>query len=291
MNLCPSRISSNAEQKRKPTTPKRLPKSKIFPFMKLPAEIRNMIYTYTLTDASGINLVAIFKHRRRAVERISAEAQFNIGGDQYYSINRINDDVRAKYEEPTALVPSLLAVSKQIHQEGRDILYANEFIFADTFALYSFMINLGPAGATYLKKLRLMGWGYGRAMKAYNHSCFATLVWATNLESFRFDKTSGYSRNPKGAAEQLYRDAFPWLEAVGVAKGKVDAALEVLQISEDVFDHPYWHNSQRRTVSGEEGLEKFREGLGRLLGAQQKRIMAKPVKKRKIAKDGVTDEL
>jgi hypothetical protein len=63
-------------------------------------------------------------------------------------------------------------VSKQIHQEAVDTLYGkNEFIFTDSFALYNFMINLGPRGAKHLKTLRLRGWLYGRATKAYNHSC------------------------------------------------------------------------------------------------------------------------
>jgi len=250
-----------------------------------------MIYGFALTDSSGIQLVATFKHKRRTVERISAEAQDGIKDTyRYYTASRINDELRAKYEDPTALVPSLLAVNKQINQEGRDILYANEFVFADSFALYSFMINLGPSAAKYLKSLRLMGWGFGRAMKGYNHSCFAVLVWATNLEKFTLDKTPGYSRNPKGAAEQLYRDAFPWMEAIGAAKGKVDAALDVLEVPDEAFDYNYWTQGQQRTVSGEENLEKFRLTLEKLLGQQQKRITAKPSKKRKVAK-GVSDEL
>jgi hypothetical protein len=251
-----------------------------------------MIYTYCLEDPSGINLVAAFKHKRRTVGRVSEEVQANIGGrNHYYTASRINNDVRTKYKEPVTLVPALLAVNKQIYQEGRDILYGNEFICADTFALYSFLINLGPAGAKKLKHLRLMGWSFGRATKAYNHSCFAVLVWATNLETLRLDKTSGYARKPKNAADQLYRDAFPWLEAIGAAKGKMDAGVDVLQIDAEAFDYAYWHQSSQRVVSGEEKREQFFEALTRLLGAQQKRIMASTVKKRKIAKDKSKDEV
>lgn len=259
--------------------------------MELPAEIRNMIYTYTLSDASGINLVGAFKHKRRTVERVSAAAQDGISTSySCYTYSKINDDVRAAYAEPTALVPALLAVNKQIHQESRDMLYANDFIFADSFALYSFMLNLGPSGAKSLKSVRIMNWGYGRALKAYNHSCFAVLAWATNIKKLVLDKLPGYSRSPNGAAEQLYRDAFPWLEAIGAAKGKVDAGLDVLELGDEALADNYYSTTQSRVVTDADRVDKFHERLGVLLGAQRKRVMAKPIKKRKIVK-GVVDEL
>jgi hypothetical protein len=141
--------------------------------MELPAEIRNLIYEYTLTTPSGINLVGTFKHKRRTVERISTKCQADFTQYRGYSAGHVmNDSIRNQHEKPTALVPSLLAVNKQIHQEATDILYGkNEFIFTDSFALYNFMINLGPTGAKRLKTVRIQGWLDGRAMKAYNHSC------------------------------------------------------------------------------------------------------------------------
>lgn len=249
-----------------------------------------MVYNYALTDPSGINLVATFKHKRRTVERVSAETQSKIGGN-YYSTSRLNDGVRAKYEEPMSLVPSLLVVSKQIHFEARDVLYSNEFILADTFALYSFLINLGPSGSRHLKKLRLLGWGYGRAMKAYNHACFAVLAWATNLTAFHIDTTIGWYRNPKTCAEQIYRDAFPWLEAVGRNTGKADGAVEILKCKVESFESRQWNGVSSVKIPGEEKYQEFQAALTKLLGAQQKRIMAKPAKKRRISKNVVSDEL
>jgi hypothetical protein len=259
--------------------------------MELPSELRNMIYGYCLEDPAGINFVATFKHKRRTVERVSQEAQAELGGrNHYYHASRLNDSARAKYEEPVALTPALLAVSKQIHQEARDILYNNELIFADSFALYNFLINVGPDAAKQIKHLRIMGWGWGRAMKAYNHSCFAVLAWATNVETLHLDKTSGYSRSPKSAADQLYRDAFPWLEAIGVAKGKVDAGVDVLEFDDELFDHNYHYTASQLVTMGEDKVALFRETLRKLLGAQQKRLMASPVKKRKTAKIAADDE-
>ncbi|KAF2027440.1 hypothetical protein EK21DRAFT_71880 [Setomelanomma holmii] len=280
-----------AKQKRKAIA-KRLPKNKTFPFMELPAEIRNMIYAHALHDDNGVHLVATFKHKRRTVERVSVETADKIGGGRRsYSAAKLNDEMRAENEEPKPLVPSLLAVSQQINQEARDFLYGNDFICADTFALYSFLLNIGPVGAKLLQSVRIMSWGYGRALKGYNHSCFAVLAWATNLKTLYVDNTPGYSQSPKNRAEQFYRDAFPWLEAVGAAKRKSDAAVELVQFDAELFDYSYWDGTKSRIVSGEERLQLFRDRLSELLGAQQKWIMAKPAKKRKIKRDGVVDEV
>jgi hypothetical protein len=258
--------------------------------MQLPSELRNIIYGYALEDPSGIHFVATFKHRRRTVERVSAEAQSQVvNHSRYHTMNRINDEAQADCDEPVALVPSLLAVSKQIYQEGHDILYNNEFIFADTFALYSFMINLGPTGAKHLTHLRLMRWGTGRVTSSYNHSCFAVLVWAINLKTLRLDKPSDYARDAKNAANKFYRDAFPWLEAVGIAKGKVDAGVDVLKIDAEAFNYAYWRQNNQLALSGEKKREQYFEQLSGLLGAQQKRIMATPVKKKKATKDADED--
>jgi hypothetical protein len=287
-------ISSNNEQKRKTPAPKLLPKSKVFPFLQLPAEIRNIIYYYTLADASGIMLMGTFKHRRRTVQRVSAETLSRLrdaGSYRYSSSNRVKDDERADSKEQVALVPSLLPVCKQIYKESCDILYGNEFIFSDSFALYSFLINLGPSCLKRLKHLRIIEWAYGRGMKGYNHSCFAALVWATNIETFHLDSLTCRSDDAKGAATQFYRNAFPWLEAIGVAKEKVDFGADVLQLSLDWLDHNYHPHLSQRAVSCEEKRDQFREQLSKLLGAQQKRVMAAPTEKKtkKVAKEAVGD--
>jgi hypothetical protein len=242
-----------------------------------------MIYSYTLSDPSGIHLVGCFKNKRRTVERISAETQADISSSHhYYAASMMNNKVRAKHTDPVPLVPALLAVNKQIHQESHSILYANEFVFPNGFALYNFMLNLGPSGAKYLKKLRLHHWDYSRTMKTYNHACFAVLVWATNLAKLSL---------PMDTANQLYRDAFPWMEAVGAAKGKVDAALDVISINGESLERSSW-NTQAGS-SAPKNLEAFRARLEVLLGAQQKRVMATTTtkKKRKTASSVVADEL
>ncbi|KAJ4990122.1 hypothetical protein SVAN01_04403 [Stagonosporopsis vannaccii] len=267
------------KKQRKTVISRPLPKRKIFPFLELPAEIRNMIYSYALTEPSGIHFVAVQRHRRRCVERVSTKTFSQVADSRSpYQARNINDD---SDERAASLVPSLLAVNKQIHQESCDILYSNELVFADSIALYAFMINLGPASAARIKKIRIKGWGYGRTSKAYNNACFAVLIWATNLEKLYIDSSVGWWSAPKGAAQQLYRDAFPWLEAVGHGRGKFDAALDVLEIAEGILRPGFYGNhgttdAQRRKT--------FTDELRRNLGLQQKRVMSSSSKRRKVSK-------
>ncbi|OAL05279.1 hypothetical protein IQ06DRAFT_289509 [Phaeosphaeriaceae sp. SRC1lsM3a] len=249
-----------------------------------------MIYSYALTDPSGINLVGTFKHRRRTVERVSGQLHEEISHGNSWSAAKINNDLRDRCEAPTTLVPGLLLANKQIYQETRDILYNNEFVFGDSFALYNFMLNISPAGAKQLKHLRIKEWCHGRGMAGYNHSCFAALVQATNIKTLRIDNLSGWARDYKGSASKLYRDAFPWLEAIGAAKGKVDAGVDVLCFKEDLFDHVYWRGNAQRIVSGDEKRDQFLETLRQLLVVQQKRVMAPP-KKKKAKKVAAADDL
>ncbi|KAF1921373.1 hypothetical protein BDU57DRAFT_438415 [Ampelomyces quisqualis] len=273
----PGRLSKGAT--------KTLPNRKFFPFLLLPAEIRNMIYSYALTDRTGINLVGCFKHRRRTVERVSADMQATIPHGHHWSRSDLNYGVWGQYEKPSALVPSLLAVSKQIHQEACDILYDNDFIFADSFTLYNFLLNLGPTGAKQLKRVRMLDWCIGRGMKGYNHACFALLVQATNLKTFRFDKLSGWASKASGAASKFYRDANPWLEAVAAAKGKVDAGVDMLDLTWDMFEHAHWQDDSERMMTAEERQGKFMTTLRELLGKQQKRLLVLANKKKKSKKE------
>lgn len=241
-----------------------------------------MIYSYALKDPSGIKFVAVQRNKRRCVEPVSSKTFSQVAGNRlHYQSNRINDDAE---EQATGLVPSLLSVNKQVYREGCDILYSNELIFADPIALYAFMINLGPGGsASHLKTMRLKGWGYGRTSKAYNNACFAVVISAKNLEKFYIDTSVGWYRQPKSAAQQIYRDAFPWLEAVGRTKGKFDAALDVLEVSAESLGRNHWNSSQG--LSDAQRRKAFNDELGRNLELQQKRVMAsKSVEKRKASK-------
>jgi hypothetical protein len=264
--------------------------------MELPAEIRNTIYEYALFDPSGMNFIGIYKHSRRDVDRVSAQCLAAMTQAGWSDSIHINDGVRKNHEKPVALVPSLLGVNKQIHKEGVDILYGkNEFVFQDSFALHNFLINLGPSGAKHLKTIRVLGWLHGRCRKEYNHSCFALLASATNITALHLiSQIGGYSPSKYGAG-QLYCSAFPWMEAVGMAKGKVDAVIDIIK-----FDKGRCHSGfdpvpntclVDKDKHSEEEYAEFKATLRKLLVAQQQRVMAPPAPTRsKAAKKEAADE-
>lgn len=75
----------------------------------------------------------------------------------------------------------------------------------------------------------------------------------------------------------FYRDAFPWLEAVGAIKGKADAAADLVrvQVPEHGTGNYYWHRRHRWGTSmykpyGQ--MDEFRKELSKLLNARMDRI-------------------
>lgn len=109
------------------------------------------------------------------------------------------------------------------------------------------------------------------------------MVWATNVTKFQMDRPLGSWRSQYGGYEQLYRDAFPWMEAMGKAKGKPDAVVDVLQFGDKFFEQTRYRNNQWVTTSDPEKEKYFKEALGKLLVAQQEKVIA-PAKKAKNKK-------
>ncbi|KAF2681662.1 hypothetical protein K458DRAFT_343244 [Lentithecium fluviatile CBS 122367] len=278
-------------KKHKSSFSRPLPKRKIFPFMELPAEIRNEIYRLCLTASVGIFLRSTTKKFRRTVCQVSEEdlignhscdffdhsrysadngsADDSIDADSSIADDETTEAAKAKEEtkkprpseETTSLVPALLAVNKQMHYECRDLLYNNHFYLENPLALHSFLVDIGPRAASLLKDITLMQWSDGRGHKSYNHTCFTALMGATNLESFN---THGYLRSGasgKHVAIQMYRDSFPWLEAVGHERRKPDAAVDIFNI---------------RCTGGYYGdfkeVDEFRAHLRKLLNSRMDRI-------------------
>lgn len=191
------------------------------------------------------------------------------------------------------LTPALLAVCKQINTEARGILYDHKFHVTNALTLHSFLIDLGPRGAVHLKNIELAEWQWGRRLRPYNHvskppsqphsstkltpaqACFTALSYATNLEKFSYLNHRSYSDDPTDRALSFYRDAYPWLEAVGVAKGKADAGVDMVEIvSRDATSWPYSQDGRywAPKYTPYKWLAGFRKELARLLNARMERI-------------------
>lgn len=75
----------------------------------------------------------------------------------------------------------------------------------------------------------------------------------------------------------FYRDAFPWLEAVGATKGKADAAVDLVhvQVAEHGTGNNYWYRRHRwgkPTYKPFGQMDEFRKELAKLLNARMDRI-------------------
>jgi hypothetical protein len=104
---------------------------------------------------------------------------------------------------------------------------------------------------------------------------------ATNLQRLKILGTIATSYavdGPKGVARQFYQDAFPWIDAVGVSKGRFDAALDILELS----PHNFTHNDHRAKLNDAEleakNTEKFKEEVRKLLYRHMKKYRAHPRK-------------
>ena len=236
--------------------------------MELPPELRDMIYEMALTDADGMQIVSTTKTYRRTVCRAASDNMEQCRYRQRGSRHRVPEDGTA----PKQLVPNLLAVSKQIHNETINILYGHDFVFTDTDALHRFLTVIGAQNQKRLRSIDVQGFCTGRRTAAINHCAFMALAGATNLKSLILsnDDFRHYS-GPKGLARGLYSNTHFFLEAYGAANGRMDAAIDIIEVDEYAFESFY---SYRRGINAKQQDPKenrriYRAELCRLLGAKR----------------------
>ena len=158
-------------------------------------------------------------------------------------------------------MPNILLLNKAIHAETQPILYAgNGFALEDTMALYTFLTIIGPKNRATLTNVTIYGWGFTKAHKAFNYPALTMLADAVNLINLDFDCQITYGE-PGRFARQLYRDGFRWLEAIGAAKGSLDAGVDIITVENF---HPGW-GQPLDAGRHEEEMKVFRAGLRKML--------------------------
>lgn len=128
--------------------------------------------------------------------------------------------------------------------------------------MHAFLATIGPKNRATLTNLTIKAWGYSRGHKALNHPAFTMLAGAVNLTHLHLDCKIAWG-GPRKVARQLYRDGFHWLEAVGAAKGKFDAAIELLEISESNLSR--FVSVRENDLSPNDWVEQFDAELRKLL--------------------------
>lgn len=236
--------------------------------MELPPELRDIIYEMALTDADGMSIVSTTKTYRRTVCRAASDEMEECRYRQRGSRHRVAQDGTG----PKQLVPNLLAVSKQIHNETINILYGHDFVFTDTDALHRFLTVIGPRNQQRLRSIDIQSFCTGRNTRAINHCAFMALAGATKLKALILnDGEFRHYGSPKGLARGLYANTHFFLEAYGAANGRMDAAIDIMEVDEYAFESFY---SYRRGVNAkqqnpQENRAIFRAELCRLLGAKR----------------------
>ncbi|KAF2871025.1 hypothetical protein BDV95DRAFT_52681 [Massariosphaeria phaeospora] len=286
----------------RPVSNKPLPKRKIFPFLTLPAELRNRIYeeclpatTIEADDADAeptIWLRAKQRSYRRGVEFMPTVTQNEIENGFNTRIRRGTGRGKSCWRGAKATPPradnttpphslNILAVCQQIYTEAAPMLYARRFVFTDPDALFAYATLLTPRTAAQLRHISLSNYSHSRSRKNRGFAAFAMLAakGATQLLSLRIDCALGYFHTwsawrrrggidrqqpvPKRVARKVFRDACVWLDAMG-ARG-----VEVLAVAEQNFESWMGQRIPNDGIGEEEwwerGQEMYRAELRKLM--------------------------
>lgn len=191
---------------------------------------------------------------------------------RWYWHNRNHKEPDDQDDEDNAklkpLVPNIIAVSKAIYEEAASILYGQHIIIADTRALLDFAAMMTPKTAGMLRDVTIKGWCRTRSQQSINYPAMAILAVSgvVNLECLNLDCQLGYYRAAGRVAKKVYRDCYPWLHAVGNAKGDVYAALDILQVSDENFPRYVQNETESERVKYYEGEQAaFKRELKRYI--------------------------
>ena len=135
----PSPQSPKTKKKRKKEEKKR----RIFPFFRLPRELRDQIYEMALIDQKGILMEASTSLRRRVPHRLNMDGAKLI----HNRWSRARYLTSGKIEQ---LSPNLLRTCRAVYEEALPILYGQPITFVDTKALHNFLSVAGPSNIALL---------------------------------------------------------------------------------------------------------------------------------------------
>ncbi|KAL8992856.1 MAG: hypothetical protein Q9169_006789 [Polycauliona sp. 2 TL-2023] len=158
------------------------PQKPIFPFLSLPAELRNKIYQYALTTNYEVPLRCKRFNTGKVVPKLGPtrcfqSILFRSRGAPW------KDDWREEFapSERPSFAPNILVLNRQVHEEAQAILYGSNFLsFKNTKSLLILCTFIGPKNIAVLQELRIKMWGWGS--EVVNYTAFAMLTRAVSLE-------------------------------------------------------------------------------------------------------------
>ncbi|KAJ9656647.1 hypothetical protein H2201_008474 [Coniosporium apollinis] len=214
----PSAVNANSDRRRSKkrkasmssSTPPCEPKH--FPFLQLPAELRNDVYDRCLTHSD----IALDCITRGVCSRARIANQW--------------DTDEHRWRIP-GLSTSLLVVSKQVLHEAAPRLHRQELSFKDLKALYCFLAGIG-VNSRLVKSVTLQGLDWSWVVA---HAAFTSLAGCVNLERLCLNcnivRLSDNGHHEKSTARQFYGEVRNWLEAVGRSEDNKCAAVNLIRFS------------------------------------------------------------
>lgn len=226
--------------------------SDIFPWEKLPAEMRNNIYDLLLTTDEMLSI--------------------DLGAG-----NALTIDTSIWNWKPAT---TILLLNKQTYTETASLLYRNNFIFSTPYVLHKFMSRLTPAAKLSLARIDLCDWKRpAHAKSSFTAHAFRSLRHAPSLTSLTLHGNGGRKGSQRSppplavVAQQLLASTYfrKWMRAIGRASGDARAGADVVRLCPSCLT--WWVPADVVRGGGAEALRQgiaergreFREALGDLL--------------------------
>ncbi|KAF2661383.1 hypothetical protein K491DRAFT_451521 [Lophiostoma macrostomum CBS 122681] len=245
------------------TTVKRRSKAS-FPFLDLPAEIRNIIYGYCLVDNQYAVSIGIEREkvRRRLVKRGDFISQHGEAALEVVKSSTAHIKGVLRWRLNNQFCVQLLRVNKQIHDEAITILYAqNLFSFLDPTSMLFFFNKIG-SNIRDIRRISLLFWDNRDAVVNKNRA-FIKLVEAVNLESLALEGGCLYSMtrysNSYPDALHFYQTAQPWLWAVAGRTGCKETPLRILHLFGETGENIKLEGRQQARIKQLQQVQVFRQ--------------------------------
>lgn len=198
--------------------------SATFPFLKLPAEIRNMIYSYLLICPTVLG-----------TQYVAAGPQVG----RYWFGEGWNWTLRnAPPVKATSIDTAVLSVSREISTEARAILFSQPIHCRDLQAMYYFARRIGPDNRSLLRDIGVHTLGKSWSA-AERRRLFSWLAQVRNVRRLRIAKYAYLpypaSPEPTSLSDALLRVTAPFFQEWESGEGRCDTGVEILELGKSNF--------------------------------------------------------
>ncbi|KAL1637345.1 hypothetical protein SLS58_009354 [Diplodia intermedia] len=248
----------------------------IFPFMLLPAELREKIYRFSLTRHGPMHVQAKKTMERRVYLPEGRIEWVFYEPPQYPLLRQRNLELRAaeiKFYNNARLATACLYMDRETSAEAAHVLYSETvFRFDDKYVLNEFLVRLPAKLISRIRSIQFLV-SFDRRSGAGTEmaTAFRSLAPLTNLRRVELRDTGincgdlDHKLTLEGLAASviLQPDCLQWLKAIGRAKGDARAGADVFRIAENVLRvyAPFqYHHEEPADVVG-----NFKAILGNLL--------------------------